>query len=269
MTKSLLRDAFILVAIFGLIWGIFWYFPIFSPEETDFGISIEQEEKLGKMIVENLIETEQTRVASNPALDSAMNVITERLISGLDSVRYNYRIKVINNPQINAFTLPGGNIFFYSGLIQFSESPEEVAAVLAHEMGHAEKRHVVNRLAKEIGITVLFTVLTGGDGTIIREIAQQTLSTAFDREQEKEADEFSFALMERSNIHPKALASFFKRVSEKHGSYNKNLEVLMTHPNDESRIKAAMSYRLSKNFKAEPFNLDWERVKAAVAGKIE
>jgi beta-barrel assembly-enhancing protease len=265
MKKSLLRDSLILVTIFGIIWGAFTYFPIFSSESPDFGISIEQEERLGKLIVENLIEGKDTKIASNPKLDSAMHVISKRLTNAIGPTDYEYKIKVIDNPQINAFTLPGGNIFVFSGLINFSEDPEEVAAVLAHEIGHAEKRHVVKKLVKELGVTILFSVLTGGDAVVLKEITRTAASTVFDRGQEKEADDYSFALMERAELNPKALATFFRRVNDEFGGYNEHMEILMTHPNNNSRIKAALEYKLPENFKSKPFNLDWEAVKTSVA----
>jgi predicted Zn-dependent protease len=265
MKLSLLRDCAILVAIFGLIWAGFTYFPVIFPEDTDFGISIEQEEKLGNLIVENILDDKSTKIASNPTLDSAMHVITKRLISNIGPTDYEYKIKVIDNPQINAFTLPGGNIFVYSGLIEFSEDPEEVAAVLAHEIGHAEKRHVVKKLVKELGIAIVFSVLTGGDAVILKEVTRTAASTVFDRGQEKEADDYSFALMERSKLEPKAMATFFRRINDKFGGPNESMEILMTHPNNNSRIKASLEYQLQKNFKSEKFNLDWKAVKATVA----
>ena len=268
MKISLLRDSLILVAIFGFIWGVFTYFPIFS-DEVDLGISIEQEEKLGKVIVENILEDKTTKIASNPKLDSAMFVITKRLTSNMGATDYEYKIKVIDNPQINAFTLPGGNIFVYSGLIEFSDHPEEVAAVLAHEIGHAEKRHVVKKLVKELGIAIVFSVISGGNAPILNELSRTALSTVFDRSQEKEADDYSFSLMERSNIDPKSLATFFRRINDKIARPNEQLEILMTHPNNNSRIKSSLEDKLPENFKSKSFDLDWKAVKVSMAPAAE
>ena len=60
-------------------------------------------------------------------------------------------------------TMLGGRIYVLRGLISYTQSPEELAAVMAHEMGHAQERHVVHRLIKELGVTAVVTVLTGGD----------------------------------------------------------------------------------------------------------
>lgn len=266
--KHNLKYGTILLLIFGALWGLFALVPwgkIFSGA-ADISISIDQEEKLGKIIVEDVMEAGEgsKQIVHNPALDSAMTAITGRLLSGLGPTDYNYKIQVIDNEDVNAFTLFGGYIFVNKGLLGFCDSPEEVAAVLAHELGHAEKRHVLNKLIKELGVTILFSVLTGGDATLMHEIFQTATSTMFDRDQEKEADDFSFNLMEKSELNPQTMAAFFRKLNRKHGDFGKTMELLQTHPNNASRIKAALEYKTGKDFKVKPFQLDWKRVQESV-----
>ncbi|MGQ0829609.1 MAG: M48 family metallopeptidase [Bacteroidota bacterium] len=266
--KHNLKYGTILLVIFGLLWGAFALIPwgaLFSGV-ADAGISIDQEEKLGKVLVENVMEAGEgsQQLLHNPALDSAMNDINSRLLTSLGPTDYNYKIQVINNEEINAFTLPGGYIFINKGLISFCDSPEEVAAVLAHEIGHAEKRHVVDKLAKELGITILFSVLTGGDATLLHEVFKSATSTMFDREQEKEADAFSFPLMEKAHLNPQTMAVFFRKLTRKHGDAGEAMELLQTHPNNASRIKAALEYKAAQGFTAQNFKIDWKRVQQSV-----
>lgn len=268
MRKSLLRDALILSALFALIWAIFVYYPILNPPKDAFDISIENEEKLGKVIVDNMMDSNM-EVIHEDYIDSSMAIITGRLIENLDSSQYHYNFRIIRSTDINAFTLPGGNIFIYSGLIDFCETPEEFSAVLAHEIGHAEQRHVVKKLAKEIGIAVLFSVLTGGDGTVIREISKKALSTVFDRENEKEADEFAFKLLDKSGINPRVFSYFFKRLNDTGLSYNASMEMLMTHPHNDSRIEAARGYLVSKDFKERKLEVDWSEMKSRLYENVE
>jgi predicted Zn-dependent protease len=75
--------------------------------------------------------------------------------------------------------------------------------------------------------------------------------------------------MERSKLDPKALATFFRRLNDKIVSPNEHLEILMTHPNNNSRIKSSLEYQLPENFKSESLNLNWEAVKATITPKIE
>jgi len=154
-------------------------------------------------------------------------------------------------------------------LITMSESPEEVAAVLAHEIGHAEKRHVLSKIVKEFSIAVVVGILAGGDPNVIVQIIQQVVGSSFDREQEEEADRFALELLEKAKIDPQHLADFFSKLNEKEMSYNKNLEILMTHPHNDSRIDKVKRYRTSRGFKEEKIEMDWKAVKEAIEEKTD
>ncbi|MCH8331778.1 MAG: M48 family metallopeptidase [Bacteroidetes bacterium] len=268
MSSSIWMDLLKLLALFGIIWLVFVFVDIF-PDDVDLNISIEKEEKLGELIMEEILERDPTFKKNNSeVLDSAIFILKKRLVLALDSTFFNYNIQVIENPLINAFTLPGGNIIVFSGLIGFAESPEELAAVLAHEIGHVEQRHVINKLAKELGVAILFSVFAGGDAYILTDIARQAASSVFDRKQEKEADTFAMELLEKAKINPRSIALFFRRLEKENLSYMKELEILMTHPHNNSRIKAAMEYELPEDFKSDPIDLDWEKIQEEATGSI-
>jgi len=266
--KHNIKYGSILLLIFGLLWGGFALIPwgsLFSGV-TDITLSIDQEEKLGKVLVEDVMEAgeDSSKLENNPTLDSAIAEISNRLLKSLGPTDYNYKIQVMNTEDVNAFTLPGGYIFINKGLISFCDRPEEVAAVLAHEIGHAEKRHVVDKLAKELGVTILFSVLTGGDATLMHEVFKTATSTMFDRDQEKEADAFSFPLMEKAHLSPQTMAAFFRKLNREHGDFGKAMELLQTHPNNASRIKAALEYKPATGFIIQSFKMDWKRVQNSV-----
>ena len=90
---------------------------------------------------------------------------------------------------------------------------------------------------------------------------QSTVSNAFDRPKEKEADQFALALLEKSNIAPTAMASFFRKMNRTQLNYNEKMEFLMTHPHNNSRIKTSLNYETSENFEAQKIDIDWDRVK--------
>ena len=259
MRKSILKDLIILIGFFIIVWAAFVFLPIF-PDDADIRISIDQEEQLGKLIIKEVMENDLKEI-HNPFLDSTMLVIKSRLLEQVGLTEYEHKIKVIEGDQVNAFTLPGGNIFVFSGLLKFANHPEEVAAVLAHEIGHVEKRHVVDKLMKDIGITLLFSVISGSDPALISEITGTALSTVFDRKSEKEADLFALQLMEKAAIHPSSLATFFRKIKREYKMPSEELEILLTHPHANSRIKASLEYKLPDDFQSVPFNIDWERVK--------
>jgi predicted Zn-dependent protease len=265
MNNSTLRDLFILLVAGALVFlGGYYLVKYLDLGKVDLsmGLSIEQEEKLGDLIKENVWDKFER--VNNPKVDSAMEKITGRLLGGLDSTQYRYRFRVIDNDAINAFTIPGGNIYIFSGLLSHAESPEEVAAVLSHEIGHAEQRHVVKKMLKEFSLGVVITVLSGGDPGLIIEIMQHVIGSKFDRGQEEEADEFGLELLEKSKIDPQHLADFFRRLNDEDLSYDKNLEFVMTHPHNDARINKVENYRTKRTFKEEKIDIDWTELRESI-----
>lgn len=255
MRRSILRDLLILLGVFALIWlaaSLFHY-----PEDPQL-LSIEKEERLGEAYVDLILLNPMFRELENETIDSAVCMIGGRLQSGLKHSEYSYSFVVFESKMINAFTVPGGNILISSGLIAFCDSPEELAAVMAHEMAHVEERHVVSRLIKELGIDIL----TSGDQYVLGEVTGRLTSTSFDRKQEEEADLFAAELLERSSIEPRTLATLFRKLEkEEDNELTKHFEIISTHPNFSSRIKDALSYQPGADFEVLPLDLDWDGIK--------
>ncbi len=258
MKASIFLDLLKLLIVFGLIWMIFYFLPII-PDRDDLKLSLEKEEQLGDYIVEEVLAYEAGfSQISGPYLDSVMLVIEKRLLDAIGTTEYDYKIRVIDNPAINAFALPGGYILICSGLLAFADSAEEVAAVMAHEMGHIENRHVVSRLAREFGITILLS----GDAIVLGEIGRAAASTAFDRQQERRADDFALETLYNAGISPRYLGVFFRRLKSEQGKADRQIELLSTHPHVNSRIKASFEFYMGDHFEEKNFGFDWEKVKA-------
>ena len=265
MRSSTLRDLIILLAIGATIFTA-GYFIVKEIGKSDldlsYEVSIEQEEELGDLFKEMIWD--QYPAIKDNAADSAFQQIKDRLISALDTSLYRYEFTIIKSDQINAFTIPGGNIYMFSELIKIAETPEEVAAVLAHEIGHAEKRHVVTKLIKELSITAIVSVLSGGDPSILTQVLKDIIGNSFDSKQEEEADKFALELLEKAGISPKSLARFFEHLNEKNLDYDEELEILMTHPHNDKRIEQVRRYKTKNDFKPVPFNLDWKKVQESL-----
>lgn len=199
----------------------------------------------------------------------AINTIGKRLKSGIKNPEYRYKFHIVISDHVNAFTLPGGNIVIYTGLIELCDNPEELASVIAHEMGHAENKHIVTRLMKEFGLSVLMSTILNDQGGAISSMLKSVISAKFDRDQERQADDFAFRTMEASNLDPVHFADLFEKMIEKEGSYGTLMEMIMTHPNSESRIKMARNYILKKDFNEQPFdNIDFELIKMTLGQGI-
>jgi predicted Zn-dependent protease len=253
MFQKIYKELLILLAAFGIIWVAVSYLKL-SPEAPDVGVSIEKEEELSEYITESIAQ--QYDEVESPYVDSCITVITQRLENAIDSTDYEYTFHVIENEQVNAFATLGGHIYIHTGLLSELESAEELSAVLAHEMGHIEHRHVVSKLVKELGITILFSVLTGNDPILLSEIMESLVSTAFDRSQESEADQFGLELLEKAHIQPLAMAHAFRKLkNQSAGSYIP--EVVSTHPNINARIRSAVNFKVQDSFDSKPFEIDW------------
>lgn len=255
MQRSILKDLLILLGVFALIWLVASLFNY--PEDPQL-LTIEKEERLGDAYLDLILVNPMFSELENERIDSAIQVITSRLEDGLRHTEYSYNFVVFDSKMINAFTVPGGNILISSGLIGFCDSPEELAAVMAHEMGHVEERHVVSRLVKELGLDIL----TSGDQFVIGEVTGLLTSTSFDRKQEEEADRFAAELLERASIEPRTMAILFRKLEEEtDNELLEHFEIISTHPNFSSRIREALSYKPGDDFESLPMNLDWEGIK--------
>jgi len=231
----------------------------FIREDKSFEISRRQEEKIGRVLKK--LFTADADIIEDAEAVSAINEIAGLLRDNLDSGKYTYRITLVETSEINAFSLPGGYLIIYSGLIDFCETPEELAGVIAHEMGHNENRDVLRRLAKNISVTITLNSIFGGDNSQLGKILQQVVATKFDRAQEERADAFAVDLMLRCGINPENLADFFERLMEQKPEFLNQLDFLMTHPADDKRVEAIRSRAEGKYFKEEPIRINWKELR--------
>lgn len=237
--------AFLFLIVIGV--GAWWVF-----QKLDFSpLATRYEQMLAENVVPHILDNWEP--SDNKPAQQTLDSITTRLVGALGNPSYSYTFLLVKENQVNALTLPGGYIVVFEGLMQEADRPEQIAAVIAHELGHAEKKHVVSRTLAEGGISLALTVLLGQDARLGYEISRQLISSYFSREQEAEADAWGFDLLVRSGIHPRAHAEFFRKLeAEEAGA-----EIpawLSTHPDHESRILAAERYALPEGFREIPLD---------------
>ncbi len=258
MRQKILFEAILLIMIFASIWLVLSIFPLL-PEKKHDAISTGQEQKIGDLLLNSILSTQDYLKIESDTLEDALNAILDRLVDAVEDNDYTFNIYILNDGMANAFALPGGYILITSGLFKLLDSPEEMASVIAHEMGHISKRHTTSRLLKNFTITLLFA-----DKNLVSEASKIIISSAFDRKQEEEADLFALELLEKAKINPRVLGTAFRHLRDRPGAYNPIFEIIMSHPDMDSRIKAAYDYQLEKDFVEEPFQMDWETVRLKV-----
>lgn len=173
------------------------------------------------------------RICHTPEGDAAL----AKLLGKVDPAREKVRAGIANMDMVNAIALPGGQVLLFDGLVQQAESPEELAGVLAHEVGHVRERHVMTALLRQFGLSVL---LAGADSGLTNG-AVGLASMGYSRDAEREADDYARARMAQSDISPLGAASFFERMAKEHSGEDNSPALLgwiASHPSSNERAKA-------------------------------
>jgi predicted Zn-dependent protease len=246
-----------------LVIGLWWQSDRIIDAVVD-RIPVSWEERLGETTFAQITATEKI-VSVGPAVQ-AVEAIGQRLISQVKSP-YKLRLHVVDNPQVNAFALPGGHMVILTGLLRQAGSPEEVAGVLAHEVQHVVLRHSMRGLVQSLGWRAAFTILMGGTGPLsdMGEIASRLGSLKFGRDQETAADLGGLSLLHQAKVSPDGMIDFFNTLSGKEPG---QIALLSTHPLSEERARRLQKQiRQMGEWPVEPFAISWPEVQAALERK--
>ena len=179
---------------------------LFSPQWLAPLVPSSVEQKLGDALVGDF----GGRFCDTPQGKAALAKLTR----SLDDNPQDLQVEVANIDMLNAVALPGGKVLLFQGLLSQAKSPDEVAGVLAHEIGHVRERHVMQGLLRQMGLAVVLGGFDGSGGSTLNSM----LSTTYTRESEREADERSLQALKRANISPVGTADFFNRLAAMDGS---------------------------------------------------
>lgn len=198
------------------------------------------EKKLGDILWSSIKNSEKecydTEVIKG--IDSIVTKIC--LANGID--KDDIKLHIIKKDVVNAFAMPDGYLVVYTGLIKEADNAEEVAGVIAHEVAHIKLNHVMKKLVKELGLSMIISATTGGsDPQAIKSVIKLLTSSAFDRNMEKEADITGVEYLLKAQINPEALAEFMFKIArtDKVSSYFKWIS---THPEGSDRSKYILEY---------------------------
>lgn len=205
-------------------------------------ISIKTERKLGMFIGPQL--QGQKRMEQEPYIQSILDSLVEKDSSLPGFV---YTVHVINSEQVNAIALPGGSIVVFTGLLKEVGSENEIAMVLAHELGHFYHRDHLRGLGRHLLLLLLGSVFSSADSGIGQIIAPSitSLHMRFSQTQERAADGYALDLLNKKYGHVGGSLDFFAKMSKK-DTYPKFLYVFSTHPYPESR-RRDLEKRIKEN----------------------
>ncbi|MFZ4401241.1 MAG: M48 family metallopeptidase [Bacteroidales bacterium] len=243
--KKLLLQLLAILILFYLTWfGLYQidWMRILNVEQT----TRKTEEKLGDLYWDLLKKTEN-EIHSDTVV-SQIDSLLKRICDKNDIERSKIKIHLLKKDEVNAFALPNNYLIVYSGLIDECENEAELCGVLCHEIAHMEKHHVMKKLGKEVGLSVLISMTAGnGNAEVIRQTLKLLSSTAYDRNLESEADITATDYLIKANLDPEAFANFLFRLSKKEGNLPKEVYWISTHPDSEERSVKIIQYIKNKD----------------------
>lgn len=167
-----------------------------------------------------------------------------------------YKFKVVDSKDINAFSLPGGYIYVYDGLVKFAQSDDELAGVLAHEICHASQRHLayMQKEQAKMGVIqiplILASILTGSNaGLMAGSLVGTAMTNGWSVKAEESADNGGAQLMIATGYNPTAMITFMERLQMEQGTMEKvvDLGIFRTHPPSRKRAESIETYMKSNS----------------------
>ncbi len=220
--------------------GVYFALPLLA-EPVAAIVPLAWEERLGESVRVQAMSLfgRNAKECTAPQGRAALDRLLSRLTATVET-RYTFRIQVVDSPMVNAFAAPAGYLVVFRGLIEKSQGPEEVAGVVAHEMGHVLERHGTEALIRQVGMKVLIGAMIGdasGVGSTAADIGSQLASLSYNRAAEREADRIGVAILNRADIRGAGLAAFFQRMAKQGGEGGSVFRYIATHPPSGERAE--------------------------------
>ncbi|MEM7429604.1 MAG: M48 family metallopeptidase [Pseudomonadota bacterium] len=225
------------LAVLAVFAGIVWLVLSAAPGAIARAVPERWWAEIGQTMEQSLVE--DALQCSSRDGQQALTRLTRRFAGAGD----HRTIRVYDMTIVNAFAMAGGRVVISNGLIAEAGTPEEVAGVLAHELGHLQARHPETQLVRVIGVQVLLSTLWGGSGIgdLLAQGGALLSILSYTRDAEREADDIALELMKEAKVDPRGLASFFERLKRAGGNetgagLGRWGDMIRTHPGLDERI---------------------------------
>ena len=203
----------------------------------------DQDIQLGKEAAAEI--EKQVEIVDNAELNAYIRAIGNRLIAQPQADKYPYFFKVVNDPSINAFALPGGPVYVHTGLIAAADNESQLAGVLAHEIVHVALRHGTNQASRAnlIQLPLILASKAAGNTSLLGQLTQIGLGLGansvllkFSRTAETQADLMGVQIAAQAGYNPIEMARFFDKLEAEGGA--RAPQFLSSHPNPGNRKQA-------------------------------
>jgi Zn-dependent protease with chaperone function len=251
-----------LAAAGSLVATVVYVVPLVADRLAHF-VPVALEQRLGQATDNQVRALIGRTTCAEPEGRAALAALTAKLTAKA-SLPMPVEVQVLSSPIPNAFALPGGRIYLLSSLLDRAQSVDEVAGVLAHEMGHVAHRDGLRVLIQNGGTSFLLGLLFGdvlGGGAIVY-VGTLLVNSAYSRDAEQAADGFAADVMRGLGRSPRPLGVFLGRLVKEEGGELRALAFLQTHPPTDQRL-AALS-RAEPASPGEPLlsESEWQSLRA-------
>lgn len=201
------------------------------------------EVEMGKEADKSIIA--QTNVINDPLLNAWVNGVSEPLFRATARKDVPYSIKILDVPDINAFSTLGGFVYVDEGLLDFTQSDDELAGVIGHETGHIERRHALQAQNKVGILNVLFGIGSLFSPFLYRfgQMFEAGAIAKIEREDEYQADKYGLMLMTRTGYDPDSMVTFMGHLGAYANAHNGLIDKYFAdHPETPKRVAALVGY---------------------------
>jgi len=189
-----------------------------------------------------LAEIQQEHVfISNPKMMAALDRAVAPLLAAMPKNSTQYKFYIMEEPLPNAFSLPGGHMVVTTGLMYLVDGPEELAAVMSHEIAHQTEKHIFRKIISSVGPFIIFKMFVGeGALKVLSDNYQLLASQSFSQEYELEADAKGWDYLIAANIDPRSLIRILTKLKVEYGRITQGVDIQFdaykSHPGTEKRI---------------------------------
>lgn len=231
-----------LVILFCLILsGCATEYNIVTGQQESYFYTTEREVQIGQSISKQV--EKEMKLAEDPLLAQRVKQLGDKIVSVCDRKDIDYHFKVLEEEEVNAFALPGGFIYINKGLIEKTVSDDELAGVIAHEIGHVVARHSIKKLQAITGYSILRILTsqipnTGGQAGNAADYAFTEILLGYGRDDELLADQLGTRYLLAAGFNPRGMISFLEKLQEVHRRKPAQPKTYFkTHPYVPDRIR--------------------------------
>jgi predicted Zn-dependent protease len=259
--------------------------PVLAADLPDLGevsrqyFSDQEEQTLGRTIMRDVYA--DPRYLDDPEIENYLNQLGYRLVSVSSRNQRTFTFFVVDDPTINAFALPGGNVGVHTGLLLAAQSESELASVIAHEIAHVTQNHIARTVAAQsqsywptMAALALALLASRSNPNVASAAIASTQAYSiqsqlnYSREFEREADRLGYEMLTRAGFDPHAMSEFFERLQRANRFYDTSAPAyLRTHPLTSERIADMEARSESAPYRQVEDSLDFQLVRARLRAR--